>query len=320
MTTNEQFEPIFPTHIDNTMLTLYKACRYKFFTQQVRGIQSPAVSIHLHFGGIFAKACEITRKAFYANGLIPEEAISLGEEHILKNFGDWDEEEVEVKNLNNCLWAFSEYFRSAYPLGFDRFVPFRESPEGAPQIEFSFAIPIPVDHPVTGDPLMYTGRCDAIVADVYTFDNIWEARELWTQDEKTTKQMGAQWAKQWRLRGQFIGYTWAARQYGLPTVGTLVRGICVYKRNPPKFEQAFIKLNRSVVERWYDQMILTAREMVCDWHANYWKQDFGDTCAEYGGCGFISMCELEDPEPFFKVKFVERRWDPLKREEVEGGQ
>lgn len=313
----EKFQPIFPTHIDNTMLSLYKACPYKFWLQQLRGIQSPSLSIHLHFGGVFAAACEVTRKRFYLHGDDAEEAISWGEEYILKNFGDWDEDEVDVKTINNCLWAFSDYFRSAYPLDFDRFVPYRESAVGKPNVEFSFAIPLPVSHPETGDPLMYTGRCDAIVADKNAFSNIWDATELWTMDEKTTKQMGSQWAKQWRLRGQFIGYTWAARQYGLPAAGTIVRGICVYKKNPPKFEQALVSFHKSVIQRWYDQMILTANQMIYDWMTNTWKQDFGDSCSAYGGCSYLSMCEIEDPEPFFRAKFTERRWDPLKREEVE---
>lgn len=313
----EKFEPIFPTHIDNTMLTLFKKCRYKFNLQQLRGIQSPALSIHLHFGAVFAAACEATRKAYFLDGAQAEEAISIGEEYILKNFGDWDEDEVGVKTIHNCLWAFSDYFRSAYPLGFDRFVPYRETEEGKPHVEFSFAIPIPIDHPVTGDPLMYTGRADSIVADCRAFSNIWEAKELWIQDEKTTQQMGSQWAKQWRLRGQFIGYVWAAQQYNVPAVGALVRGICVYKRNPPKFDQAFVKFHKSVLDRWYWQMIDTVHDMIECWTDGYFKQDLGDACSDYGGCGFLSMCEIEDPEPFFKAKFVERRWDPLNRREVE---
>lgn len=316
----EKFAPIFPSHIDNTMLTLYKACPYKFWLQQMRGVASPQPNIHLHFGGVFAKACEIVRRAYFLDNKPKEESITLGSEYILKNFGDWDEEEAGVKTMNNCIWALENYFREAYALDFDRFVPYRDSPSGKPMIEFSFAIPIDTEHPETGEPIMYAGRCDMIGADSTGLSDPSEAREVWLVDEKTTQQMGDKWARQWRLRGQFIGYTWAARQYNLPASGALVRGICLYKKKEPKFDQAFVSFNDSVIDRWHTQVEITIDQMIADWETGYWKQDFGDSCAEYGGCGFISMCELDDPEPFIQTKYVERRWDPLRQTEIEGAE
>lgn len=314
----DKFAPIFPSHIDNTMLTLYKACPYKFWLQQARGVASPKLSIDLHFGGVFAKACEIVREAYFLRDHTQDEAISLGSEYILRNFGDWDDEEAGVKSLKNCIWALENYFGEAYPLGYDRFVPYKDSPSGSPMIEFSFGIPLDITHPETGEPLMYSGRCDMIGADKTGLDDISQANEVWLVDEKTTKQMGPKWAKQWRLRGQFIGYSWAARQYNLPAAGALVRGVCLYKKNEPKFDQAFVSFNDSVIDRWLRQVHDTIYSMIQDWDRAYWKQDFGDSCSAYGGCGFLSMCELDDPEPFIQNKYVERRWDPLNRQEVEG--
>lgn len=311
-----QFEPQFPAYVDNTMVSAYKTCAYKFSTIHLRGIQSPEPNHHLNFGGVFAGALEVARIAFFVNGLTAEESISAGGEYILQNFGDWDDDFVGAKNLRNCIWAFENYLRFAYPLDEDRFVPYRRTAAGRHMIEYSFAVPLLVNHPVTDEPLIYTGRCDMISADRQVAENIWDAPEVWIQDEKTTGQMGGTWANQWRLRGQFMGYVWAARQEDIPAVGALTRGVCVYKRNEPKFEQAFNKFSPVIIDRWYEQLIATLEQMVADWKRGYWKQDFGESCSVYGGCHLLSMCELENPEPFFAAKFVERRWDPLNRVEV----
>lgn len=316
----EKFQPIFPQHIDSTILSTYKSCSYKAFIEHIRGIQPASKSIHLHFGGLIASALEIARNAFYLDGKSPEESIMQGSEYILENFGDWDEDDIRPKTLKNCLWAFENYLRQAYPLGQDRFVPYEMHPGDRPMIEFSFALPMEVEHPVTGNPIMYSGRCDMIAADSKAYSKVSDAEQVWTVDEKTTQRMGATWAEQWRLRGQCIGYTWAAQCSGIPATGALVRGICVYKEKEPKFEQTFIQHNEAVIGNWYRQANDTLARMVNDWRRGYWPQDFDKACQEYDGCQYISTCELADPEPYYQVKYVERRWDPLNRVEIEGEQ
>lgn len=311
------FDPKFPTHVDSTMMNSYRGCSYKFFLEHARGVQSPRKSIHLHFGGLIASACEIARREFYVNGHDRDTAIEIGSKYILQNYGDWDTEEQDVKTLRNAVWSFENYLRDAFPLGFDRFVPYRIEEGGKPMIEFSFALPTEVSHPETGDPILYTGRCDMIAADNTAFPKIWKAQQVWCVDEKTTKQMGASWANQWRLRSQFLGYTWAAQQSGLPAVGALVRGLCVYKAKEPQYHQTFVQFSDSLIHRWYTRLNDDLHRMTSDWDRGYWPQDFGETCTQYGGCQFIGMCELDDPEPFIQNKFVERRWNPLTREEEE---
>src|SRR3990172_5087025 len=88
-------------------------------------------------------------------------------------------------------------------------------------IEFSFAAAIPeVKHPETGDPILFCGR----------FDQLAEYNKmLFVEDEKTTTSLGEQWRNNWDLDSQFTGYVWGAKQFGLPVVGAIVRGIGLLK-------------------------------------------------------------------------------------------
>jgi hypothetical protein len=258
-----------------------------------------------------AKACEVARVAHYRDGATPADAVEAGSMAIMLEWGT-AEFDHEVKTLEHCIEAFELYMTEAYPLGNDTIVPYQIGATGDPIVEHSFAIPLDIPHPVTGDAILYSGRHDmvAVLAGAYGKEP-WTADQVWCVDEKTTGQMGATWANQWRLRGQFIGYTWALRQLGIPATGTLVRGICIYKVRKPAFQEAYMQVSDLLIDRWYRQINNDILSMVECWKAGYWDFNYGNACGEYGGCGQIKLCELDDPEPYIRANYVERRWDPI---------
>ena len=296
--------PMFPHTWDSTMLATFRSCPQKMFRTYVEHWKPKAESVHLVAGGAFAKGVEVARKAFFEGGADREQAEAVGMEALAKAYGDFEHPPESAKSLERMMGALEFYFQS-YPLGGDGLTPV-QFPHGGAAIEYSFAEPLNVMHPVTGDPILYTGRCDMIGE---------FAGGVYCVDEKTTSSLGASWSRQWEMRAQFTGYQWAAQRTGLNVQGTLVRGVSILKTKYDT-QQAITYRGPHEVERWYAQTvrdIIRARTM---WREGYWDFALDHACAEYGGCNMIDICKSPDPGTWLPMRFERRVWDPLARKEL----
>lgn len=152
-------KPIFPHAIDSTMLATFRSCPQKFFRQYVQHWKPKAESVHLVAGGAFASGIEAARLAFYEHGKPALDAEAAGLQALIEHYGDFECPPDSAKSLERTCGALEFYFQN-YPLGDDGMEPVL-MPGGKRGIEFSFAEPLPFAHPVTGDPILYTGRADA---------------------------------------------------------------------------------------------------------------------------------------------------------------
>ena len=202
--------PMFPPTVDSTILSTFRACPQKFFRQYVEHWKPRAQSVHLIAGGAFASGIEAAREAFYVKGLPPADAEASGLTALIRHYGDFQCPADSAKSLERMCGALEFYF-SMYPLGADGATPIVFA-DGRHGIEFSFAEPLDTVHPVTGDPILYTGRSDMIAS---------RAGGTYVYDEKTTSSLGGQWARQWEMRSQFTGYIWAAAQQGIKINGAM---------------------------------------------------------------------------------------------------
>lgn len=176
--------------------------------------------------------------------------------------------------------------------------------QGKPAVEFSFAIPLPIKHPDSGEPILYAGRFDAIME---------YAGGLYANDDKTATSLGASWSKQWELRGQFIGYAWAMREFGIPPAGTIVTGISILKT---KYEtqRAVISQSNDKIEEWLQDTIAEIEDAKTRYVAGArWKKNWSESCNAYGACQFKQCCQVSDPQPWLDTYFEVRPWDPLVR-------
>lgn len=295
----------FPEVIDSTMLSDAKKCLQLFQYQRIRGLDTPRQSIHLHAGSVFAKGLETARLLFYGKGMKQEDAIEAAMVTMLSEWGDfepvfsWDEgAQFENKYLDRLIQAIDHYFE-VYPMATDLVQPLM-GPSG-PTVEFTFAIPLPINHPETGQPLLYGGR----------FDMLGEYQnQVWVVDEKTTKQLGATWGQQWDLRSQFTGYCWAAQQYGISPSGAIIRGISFLKNSFGDAE--VIKLRpQHMIDDWYFNTLRLVNRLIEHWREGVWDRNLDDSCNAYGGCPFKHVCKSPDPEPWLEHDFVVRHWNPL---------
>lgn len=298
--------PQFPEVIDSSILASAKACERLAYNQYFRGLSPIKPSIHLHAGAVFARGLEVARRLYYNHGIAEREAIDSACVEMMAQWDaffprySWDPDgEREPKTLDRLIQALEYYFQ-VWPMPSDAVQPMQGA-DGA-TIEYKFAIPLPLNHPVTGQPLVFGGRFDLIGE----YEN-----GVWGVDEKTTKQLGDKWPEQWTLRGQYIGYTWACQQHGIPVQGFITRGICFYKAYRYAHAESIKTYPAHLVENWYNSMISTVNDMIRAWRRGYYTYAFGDPCNAYGGCGFRDVCRSREPERWLRQYFTERRWNPL---------
>ncbi|TXH42220.1 MAG: hypothetical protein E6Q97_36090 [Desulfurellales bacterium] len=302
--------PPFPKVLDSTLMSHFRACPRSAYLEFIEHWKLKTKSVHLHAGAAFARGIEVTRLAYYQNGCPPEEALGRGMTALVEAYGNFECPPDSAKSLERMMGAL-EYYFSEYRLGEDTAVP-AKLPGGKLGIEFNFTEPIDVLHPETGDPLLYTGRFDAIME---------YAGQLYGCDEKTTSQLGASWSKQWDLRSQFTAYTWGARQAGINLQGFIVRGVSILKTkydtlSPITYRPGWL------VDAWYHQLLRDVNRMINCWKEGYWDANFDESCNAYGGCGFKKVCMTEPSRQaiWLRQDFEKRRWDPILRQEFVVGE
>ncbi len=295
--------PPFPTVLDSTLIATFRSCPRKFELEYLNHYKPKMASVHLHAGGAFAKGLEVARKAFFVEGQSSSDAQAAGLSALFSAYGNFECPADSAKSAERMAGAF-EYYFSEYPMETDAAVPIT-LPSGARGIEFSFAEPIDATNPETGDPLIYCGRMDAVV-------NF--AGGVFGLDDKTSSQLGASWSKQWDLRSQFTGYTWAMARAGMAPQGFLVRGISILKTKYDT-QQAVTYRPQWMLDRWYEQLLRDIKRMKECWESGMWDYNLDHACTEFGQCLFRQVCLSQDPEPWLAGGFERRVWNPLQRTE-----
>jgi hypothetical protein len=296
--------PDFPEVIDNSMRSDFVSCPRKCELKNILHWKPKDQSIHLHAGAAYAHGLEVARRAFYGDGRPEKEAIGRGLAALMDAYGDFQCPPESAKSCERMLGALEFYFYS-FPMGNDYAKP-HDFGGDVLGVEFSFAHPIDVLHPVTGQPLLYAGRLDAVMD---------FAGGVYPLDDKTTSGIGPKWSQQWDLRAQFSGYTWGVRAAGISTDGFIVRGLGILKT---KFDSAEAVTYRPpwMVERWYQQLLRDIQRMIKCWKEGYWDYNLDDACNAYGGCEFKRICLAENTEQWLETGYERRRWDPVTRTET----
>lgn len=310
--------PELPNYIDSSMLTTFRGCRRRFYWSYIEALSSAGRSVHLVAGAAFAAGLEAARRAAFA---APEGGIEVqlnaAFPAFLREWGDFEAPADSAKSFDRTFSALEEYLEQHNPLT-DYLTPYYDDPLS---VEYTFAIPTEVAHPITREPILFVGRFDMLAR----YNNL-----PCIVDEKTTSSLAYNWADQWGMRGQFIGYCWALQQLGIPVDTALVRGIAIQKTQN-QFRTAVIQYPRHLINRWYHQLlfdlqrICTAYEVELErreqghYHSlspALWEFNFGDTCSSYGGCPFLNLCQAQDAEPFF-TNYIRARWNPLSKQPLE---
>ena len=315
-TSERSYDPSFPAVIDSTILSAFTDCPLKAYREYFLKLGSKYPSIHLHAGGAFARAVEVIRRSRWEEELAINECMQAGFAAFTIYWGEFEAPDVGsgANKTYERMWEAVEEYFDEYPLDTDPIRPYI-FPDGKNGIEFTFGIPLPLNHPDTGDPIVFGGR-----ADLLGYYN----NAMAIVDEKTTSQLGASWVDQWKMRSQFHGYIWAAQLSGIEVSTALVRGISILKT---KFGHAQVVLTFSdfMLERWYQAMYNKVAQMIDLYQLtkdnpeippeSIWTMSFGTACSNYGGCMFTDLCTSEDPTIWYG-DYAIRNWNPLEKNPV----
>ena len=295
----------FPEAVDNTILNDFRSCPTSCFKTYFLHWKPKELSVHLHAGAAFARGLEVARKLYRDEKLSEEQAMIGGFRALLEAYGTFECPADSSKSKERMAQAFEFYLGNEWSLSSD---PARPAlmPSGKHAVEFSFAEPLPVNHPETGQPIIYTGRADMICE----MNN-----GLYVEDDKTASQLGNKWSNQWEMRSQFTGYTWAARNHGWSVDGVLVRAVAILKTEFKRAQHITYRPDWEV-SRWLDQTCRDLERMIAMWKSGNIDLNMGEACAAYGGCEYLRICKLPNPDEWMDAYFTRRKWDPLTRTET----
>lgn len=299
--------PPFPEVLDNSLVEAFLVCPTKCFREYFCDWKPKTPNVHLHAGGAYAHGLEAARLAFFRDGRPEPEAIAIGAKALIEFYGEFECPPDSAKSLEGTLGAFEFYF-DRYPMGSDTAVPI-DFGKGKLGVEFNFVEPLDIKHPVSGASLLYTGRFDQLC----NFQG-----GVYGEDDKTTSQLGASWARKWDLRSQFTGYCWGAKQHKLPIMGFLVRGVSILKRGYDT-QQAITYRQTWQIDEWYENLVFdVVPRMIQMWESERWPLALNDSCEAYGGCPQRQVCLAEPGEriSWLETKFERRHWDPVTRKET----
>jgi hypothetical protein len=296
----------FPRVLDNTMVTTFIECptrfKYRHIHHLIRGI-----GIDLHAGAVFAKGMEVARRAIWGpDKLSVDDALKRAFIGMAHEWGKVETDPDEVKSFPRVFGALEYYFTAAFPPVTDHIQPIIDEATGQPWVEWNGTLPLPINHPETGEPLLYTGRFDM-------FGRL-RGERMVILDEKTAQQLGSQWNARWRLRSQFSGYVWLAREYGHMIDTALIRGIAFYKHNYGHTE-AIMYRQQWHIDMWYQNLLRVVQRMVDQYNSGTFDLALGEACGAWGGCMFQDLCDTPDPNSWVSQYKVEE-WNPLLRHKI----
>lgn len=292
----------FPQVVDNTALAEFADCEKLFYFDQIRRIRPKGQSIHLDWGAAFAKGLETMRRAFYEEGKSQEDAEAIGAAAALSVFQSVNPTDTN-KDITALLRALEAY-GDQWPFETDPLQPADLS--GKLGIEFNFAVPLPVNHPETGDPILFAGRADML-------GSLQGQNSLFITDEKTKERQS--YNPLYELRSQFMAYSWAARQYGHNVAGCIIREVIVHKGDI-QFNQNIVIHPEWSTDRWFEQAISNLQRAVDCWRRDKWQFNFATRCGSFGGCPYTRLCIPQNPEPWIQIDYRVNTWNPLTREET----
>lgn len=244
-------DTIFPINFSHTMMSDLWTCEFKWFRIHAQRLTGVERNGDLIAGGLFAKACEITRKAYFNDGLDEETAIDLGYTHILIG----EDTKDELKTNERMAFLFKQYFKK---FRMDSTLTPCKLVDGTHAIEYTFMLDTGIAHPeIPEQNIIFKGKLDGL----YERTHIGNVVDRVVVDEKTTKSVrrvkGSKGKlidfnaeeDQYRMDGQFIGYHWAARKLGVKTSKSLIRRIPVSAEYEAAYELV-IPVSQIMLDRW----------------------------------------------------------------------
>ena len=295
---------------DATSITAFETCPRYYQLSILEGWEPVNKSVHLIFGGIYAKALEQYFKYIAVDGMSEEESLRQVVRDTLVE--TWEHERDESgeripgtgtpwESLHNTktrdtlvrsiVWYFDHFAEEPAPL--------IHLSDGTPAVEYSFAIPL-------DDTYVYCGHMDRVVS--YGGGN-------YVMDQKTSgATITPRYFEQFSPDNQMSGYSWAGKIiFDIPISGVIVDAVQIAV-GFSRYERGFVPRSTKILEEWHANTLQVIAEAKIAHETGHYRMN-QTACGNYGGCQFRKIC-MRSPEHRDSVlrgefKRREQRWDPL---------
>jgi hypothetical protein len=321
---------------DSTSIKLANECLKKYEYRMILGWRPLHESVHLRFGGVYAKALETYHK-LRAEEVDREEAIVRVVSLAL--YMTWDYETCETcegegtgmvmrceggqpyESPGDCPDCDGRGTYGGTPWTSDHSAKTRENlirtivwyleqfaddscstiilSDGSAAVEHSFRLPV-------DNGIVLAGHLDRLVD---------YAGKPYIQDQKTTgSTITARFFAGYNPDDQISGmYPFAGRSiFGLPIKGVMLDGAQIAV-GFSRFERGFIFVDDGQLNEWYDDAMYTIERARTATAEGHFPRNRG-SCHKFAGCEFREICSKSPHvrEQFLKGSFEQRpTWDPL---------
>jgi hypothetical protein len=294
---------------DSTSIKAAEKCLRYYKYKHLDGWQPRRKSVHLLFGGWYAKALE-SYYSYIANGMDSEDAlIEIVHEALVET---WEYEEDENGNpiegtghpwqsdhntktrenlIRTIVWYIDQF-------GKDDNCKTVILSDGKPAVEHSFQLDV-------DDGIVLCGHLDRLVE---------YAGDVYVQDQKTTgSTITARFFNAFNPDTQMSLYTFAGKAiFGNPVSGVMIDAAQIAV-GFTRFERGFTFRDEASLNEWYDDAMWHIHKAITATKENHFPKN-ASSCNNYGGCEFRHICSRAPSvrKQFLKADFIQApRWDPL---------
>lgn len=286
---------------DSTTLKLIESCHYKYKLRILDRWVPDRKSVHLLFGGWFAKALEHYYK-YVALGRTSHEALhEVIRETLIATWvknedgteGPWQSDhnlKTRENLIRSIIWYVDQFANESITVV--------KQSDGTPAVEYTFALPV-------DNGVVFAGHIDRLVdysGDIYVMDQ-----------KTTTSTLTPRYFDQFTPDTQVSMYSFAGKViYNTPVKGMIIDAAQIAV-GFTRFERGFAHRSSAQLDEWYDDTMRHIESIQRATRDNHFRKST-TSCNLYGGCEFRGVCS-RSPEvrtQFLKADFTQgEQWNPL---------
>jgi hypothetical protein len=297
---------------DSTSLGTFIACPRKYQYSMLEGWTAELRSVHLEFGGHYAKALERFHK-LRAKGYTYDEAVRDVLLDLLIDTWehDRDSDGKPIEGTGAPVdWLHNTKTRDTLVRSVVWYLDhFKDDPmttvllsNGEAAVEYSFSFDLT-------DGFVYCGHIDRLVH--YGEDN-----DIYVQDQKTSGSVvTARYFEGYTPDIQMTGYTLAGSIIFPSAVKGVVIDAAQIAVGFTRFERGMVLRHQTQLEEFREEALHYIREAEACHSSGYYPMR-RTSCGNYGGCEFRKVCSMQPRlrRQMLEGNFKKRvRWDPLAR-------
>lgn len=305
---------------DATSLDTAQACARKYYYSLILGIKPREQSVHLLFGGIYAKALEHFYKYRADGDSIEAALIKIVREALQASwvyetdaegnpcFDDEgnrrgrpasfdDPKKTRVALIRTIVW-YVEQFAIETEDGIRTY----HLQNGKPAVELSFTLELT-------SSIFYCGHLDRVVS---------MGDQLYVMDQKTTGgTVGPYYFSSFDMSNQMSGYAVAGQMVLKSPISGVIIDAAQIAINFTRFERGITPRSKDRLDEWlsntisfidyFQSLSADAGEEESRWPMNL------TACGNYGGCPFRLLCSRSPKvrPNYLKSDYVPHNWDPI---------